>query len=327
MKTLRFISAFTILAYCFTVMLYSCKQKNEEYPPRIWSEYAYTSSTIAYRDISALFIENEHSTWLGSKGNEGLLYNDGYKWTVFEKSNTGINFDSITAITRDGNGILWVSWNGGLATFDGNQWNENSLFKGLCVTSIAVAGIGNIIAGINGEKGGIAELQNNEWTFYTLSNSEIPSGKINSLASDHKQALWLATADNGIVKFDNNKWDIISDSIPLLSSDFTKIMTATDGSIWAGSVASQLTQFYNNTSTLFYTGVSKPITSLVEAGEGSMWCSTFGAGIIKFDGINWTSFTKDNAALPTNDIITMVKNSTGIMFFSIPGGKVLMLKP
>lgn len=325
MKTFRFPFLFLLLVLAWIALLPSCKEKNAEYPPRSWSEYQYKSSTISPREISAILFENEHSIWFGAKGSEGLLHFDGYKWNVLDKDNTGINFDSITALTRDGNGKLWVGWKHGLANYNGNSWQNIDKFNGLLVTSVGVEGIGNIKVGIKGESGGIAVLQNNVWNFYMLSNSEIPSGNINSISSDHDQALWMATSDKGVVRYKNNEFKGMSNGIPLLSQDFTSITLAPDGSIWAGSSASQLIHFYNNTFTLFNTGTSKPITSIVIAGNGNVWCSTLGAGLIKFDGAGWKSFTMENASLPTNDILCLANFDSGNLLFSIQGGKVLII--
>ena len=254
------------------------------------------------------------------------MYKDGYKWSIIDKSNTGIDFDSITAITRDGNGNLWVGWKSGLASYNGSSWQKAVEFDGLRVTSIAVEGIGNVIVGIKGELGGIAVLHDKDWIFYTTTNSAIPSGNINSLLSDHDQALWMATSDKGIIRYKNNEWESMSIEIPLLSQDFNSITMAPDGSIWAGSTASQLIHFHDNTFTLFTTGASKPITSVLVAGAETVWCSTFGAGLIKFDGSGWTSYTISNAKLQTNDIFCLAKFDAGNLIFSIPGGKVLLIK-
>lgn len=326
MKTMRFPFLFFMLTMGWSIMLSSCKEKNDIYPPQGWSEYSYTTASIATREISSIFYENGHSIWFGSKDNRGILYNDGYKWNDFNNANTGINFDSISSITRDGNGKYWVGWKSGLASFDGYSWEKTEGFEGLNVTSVVVEGIGDIKAGIKGTSGGIAVLHNNKWEFYSMSNSAIPSKNVNAIASDHDQVLWMATADKGIVKFQNNSWDNISSDIPLISQEFTCITTAPDGSTWAGSSASQLIHFYNNTFTVLNTGTSKPITAIVATDNGNIWCSTFGAGLVKFDGAGWKSFTMENAALPTNDILCLAKDTSGNLFFSIPGGDVLIIK-
>ena len=325
MNTFRSLILLTLFATSLLVVT-SCKEKNDEYPPRCWSEYSYAGSGISQRDISVIYYENDHSLWLGAKGNEGLLHNDGYNWTVYDNSTSGIDFDSITAITRDGNNKLWVGWKSGLAFFDGDKWQEISQFKGLRVTSVAVEGIGNIRVGIKGKSGGFATMQNNEWHFQTLINSDIQSGNINSLVSDHDQVVWLTSADKGIIRLKNEEWESMSAGLPLLSQNFSPIARAEDGSIWAGSETSQLIHFHNDTYTILNTGTSKPITAIEVSGDGNIWCGTFGAGIVRFDGKNWSGFTMENAAMPSNEIVCLTAASPGYLLFSVSGGKLYLFK-
>ena len=327
MKTTRFPIFLLLTLFSGLAIITACKEKNQDYPPHTWSEYSYTNSGIGLRDISVIFYESDHSSWLGAKGNEGLLYFDGYNWTAFDKSNTGIDFDSLTSMSRDGIGNLWVGWKSGLATFDGNTWKQISLFNGLCVTSIVVEGISDIRVGVKGESGGSALYQNSQWTFYTPANSEIPSANINAMTSDHNQVLWLATADKGIVRLRNGLWESMSNSLSLISQNFTSITLSKDGSIWAGSMSGQLIHFYNDTALVLNTGTSKPISSILIADDNKTWCGTLGAGLINFDGQTWTSFTAENdAELPSDDILYLTKSDPGLMLFSIPGGKVLLNK-
>lgn len=320
-KTLFFLF---LVTWYFT--LPSCKKKNDDYPPRTWSEYSYINSTIPLRDISFIYYESDHSLWLGSKGNEGLLHYDGYKWSVIDKNSSGIDFDSITAIVRDGNNNLWVSWKFGLALFDGSKWQQMDECAGLNITSIAVEGIGNIRVGIKGKSGGIATMIDNEWKFETIQNSDIPSGNINALVSDPLQQLWLATYGKGIVRLINGEWQQMSSELQLLSQNFTTVVKAPDGSIWAGSENSQLIHFYNDTIVVLSTGTSKPVTSIVVTINGDVWCSTAGAGIVRFDGNTWTSFTTKNAALPSDDITYLTEASQGYLLFSTAGGKLNLIK-
>ena len=327
MKRYRFHFLSLMITCCSMALLHSCKEKNVEYPLHTWSEYGYSGSDIPTRDISVICFENDHSLWLGSKNNQGLLWFNGEKWFVYDQLTTGIEFDSITSIVRDGNGLLWVGAKNGLASFNGTTWQKVDALSGFRITSLAVEGIGNIKASIKGSSAGLASLLNNLWSFHTPTNSGIPSTQINAIASDHNQVLWLATSDKGIIRFNNHQWNNISSPYPLLSQHFTSIITAPDGSIWAGSEASELFQFHNDSVTILNTGTSKPITSIIITDDNSIWCSTLGAGLVKFNSTTWTSYSIDNADLPSNDILYITRGASGNLFFSTSGGKLLIIKP
>lgn len=325
MKTSQYLQFLFATIIAFLVLLPSCKEKNDEYPPNIWYELSYTDNGIPLREISTIYYENDHSLWLGAQKTEGLLYNDGYKWITYNHDNTGINFDSITSITRDGNGKLWVGFKAGLASFDGTKWASIDEFKGLRITSVVVEGIGRIRVGIKGKSGGIATLHNGKWIFESPDNSTIPSSLINAMVSDNKQVLWLAAADNGVIKLLNSEWQNISNNLPLLSQNFTSITKSSSGSVWAASDASELIQFKNDIFSIYTTGTFSPVSSIVATNDTNVWCSTLGSGLIQFNGKNWKSYTMLNADLPSDHVVCLAAGNPGTLLFSLPGGRLYII--
>ena len=304
----------------------SCKEKNEEYPPVVWNDFFFNAQHIAARPVSAILNENNHSVWLGSQGGEGLLHFDGYSWKVFDYETTGIDFDSITCITRDGNGLLWVGWKSGLAKYDGTSWTRIGQFNNRIVTSLSVAGLGSLWIGMkSGEfPGGLAYGLDNQWVFDPI--PDFPSTEINALMLDFEQVLWIATQDLGIIKVKNSTWKKASEAIPLITQHGSALALSSDGSIWAAMLSQQLVHFDKSGFTLFNTGTSVQVTGIFSAENGNIWCSTSGAGLLKFDGKNWTSFNMGNARLPSNDVLTLAKGDSGFLLFSLKNGQVLSIK-
>lgn len=317
-----------ILLSTFLIIILSeaCKEKNETYPPQIWAEYPYAEEPVKEREIQTIFYESDHSIWLGSRGKEGLLFHNGYKWTEYNKGNTGIDFDSITCFLRDPNGTLWVGWRTGLAKFDNETWQPVAELEGHCVTGLGSEGIGNMYAGIKGDDFGLAHFENGSWDFFSGSNAGTAGSNTNALLTDNEQYIWLATSDNGIRRGKNGVWEYLTEDLPLLSQNITCMEQAADGSIWAGTDASQLIRIKDNEITILTTGTSKPITAIAFADDQSIYCSTKGAGIIHYSGSAWNAVNSENVALPSDEIITLRKAESGRMYFSIPGGKVILIK-
>lgn len=326
MDTTRILKLLILLAFGWLAIFPSCKEKNEEYPPVEWSEFFFDAKNIAARPVSAILNENNHSVWLGSQGDEGLLYFDGYSWKVFDSENTGIAFDSITCITRDGNGILWVGWKSGLAKYDGTAWAEIAPFSKRVVTSFAVEGLGSLWVGTkSGEfTGGLAHGLDNQWVFNPI--PDFPTTEITALIMDFEQGLWVATQDNGILKVKNNAWEKASEAIPLITQHGSALALSPDGSIWTAMIYQQLVHFRESGFTLLNTGTSVQLTSIFPAENGNLWCGTFGAGLLKFDGKTWTSFNMDNARLPSNEVLTLAKGDNGFLYFSLKNGQILSIK-
>jgi ligand-binding sensor domain-containing protein len=126
---------------------------------------------IAYIDGS--------NSWVIRKG--GLVKFDGINWTIYNKANSGLAYDDVSAIAIDSSGAIWC------ATMD--QW------------------VGKQYGG------GLSKFDGNSWTTYNISNSGLSSNTIFDMKIDKNQNLWLSTSGGGLVKFDRkNTWSIYDQS-------------------------------------------------------------------------------------------------------------------
>jgi len=329
MKRIRSYLFIIAVAYGGLLFLPSCKEKNEVFPPKVWSEYPYSGAAQPKTEITAIFFDSDHSFWLGLKDKDGLLYNDGYAWKRFDITTTGIEIDSVTAIVRDGNNKLWIGSKDGLACFDGLSWSKIAALENKSVSSIAVEGIGNLWVGLKGSTKGVAYLHNNVWTIFNKDNTGgILDSEVNAIAIDRNQLVWFATKDQGIIKRDQyHNWQFMTLYGYIDTVNFSCLATATDGSVWASNAASQLVHFQTGEFSILETGTGKPITSMLFAEDGTLWCGTLGAGLLKFDGSIWKSYTVANADLPSDNVYCLTKGFDGDLFFTTTGGRLLYLKP
>lgn len=305
----------------------SCKELNEDYPPVNWTIFFFESENIPSRPVSAILYEKQNSIWLGCLHNEGILHHDGYGWKIFNKGNTGIEFDSITGFLRDGNGLLWISWKSGLATYDGTEWDMVPELSGKCITSLALEGIGTVWAAIygDGDSGGLARFTNNSWSFFTAKTG-FPSSRITSVTLDDRQNIWAGTSDKGIIKFKSGSWKITDHStISTLSDQINAITTDSQGTVWAVTAASQLVCLNRDEPFLMNTGVPSAIRTIV-AHEGILWMGTEGNGLVTFDGHHWKSYTQANSRLPGDAIIAAAPGPSGNVLLSYPSGEVIQLE-
>jgi ligand-binding sensor domain-containing protein len=257
------------------------------------------------------------------------VHSDGYEWSILDQDNSTIPFDSVTCILRDGNGLLWVSWRSGLASFDGTSWKNIPEMTGKRVTSLVVQGIGIIWAGLDGDQqtGGLARLKDGEWKFYNTVTTGIPSSRIISLAIDHDQCLWIGSADKGITSYNGLEWtEYNPENTGFLPARISCINIDADGNTWAGTSASELIQFTKTGRGILTTGTGKPVTSLVTDKDGMLWVGTAGAGVLKYHAGKWTSYTKENSYLPGDSIIAMAIPPDGKIVASYTDGHLINFK-
>jgi ligand-binding sensor domain-containing protein len=307
----------------------SCKEKNELYPPLPWGYYFFENEQAASRPISAFLIENDHSEWYGSLRTEGILYYDGYTWQEMDNSSVSIPFDSVTSIIRDGNGLLWVAWKKGLASFDGDKWKSIPELNGRRVNGLALQGVGIIWAGIDGDAhtGGLVRFQSGDLKFFTPDNSEIPFSHITSLTIDHDQQLWAGSANKGIAMFNGSKWKTLScEAMGLAPTRINCLVTDMNGNVWAGTESSHIIKFTGSEHITLNTGTGSPITSLAMTMDETTWIGTNGSGILSLSDNNWSAYTKENMHLPGDSILTLGIHPDGRLLVSFIDGHIVYFK-
>jgi ligand-binding sensor domain-containing protein len=126
----------------------------------------------------SIYIDNSGS-WVIRKG--GLAKFDGANWTIYNKSNSSLAFDDVSAIAIDSGGTVWCA---AMDQSVGKQFG-----------------------------GGLSKFDGITWTNYNLTNSGLSSNTIFDIKIDKNQNLWLSTAAGGMVKFDRkNTWSIYDQS-------------------------------------------------------------------------------------------------------------------
>src|ERR1041385_5369380 len=56
---------------------------------------------------------------------------------------------------------------------------------------------------------GLGKFDGTTWTMYDVSNSLLPSNKVQALAVDASNNIWIGT-DNGLAKFDGTNWTVFT---------------------------------------------------------------------------------------------------------------------
>ena len=88
----------------------------------------YTDAQVRVKNCITL--DNFGNKWLGFKL-IGLGKFDGFNWTIFSTSNSGLPSNAVNAIAKAAGNSIWVGTNAGLAEFNGlATWSINTAASG-----------------------------------------------------------------------------------------------------------------------------------------------------------------------------------------------------
>ena len=249
--------------------LYSCTDT-------IWNP----SNVLPGQNVKSLAQDSEGNHWIGTE--EGLVKFDGNTWQVYDTTNSDIPGNGVEFIFVDRGDSLWISIDGqGLTKFTGNSWIPyDTLFPGYGTKNFNA--ITRDSAGVLwfAHNSGLCKLDSGEFTWYNDTNSPVGAEKVNCLAVDSLNQLWIGTIGDGLVRFDGSQWDVFTEDGTDLVDDEIKALTIDqDGFIWIGT-PSGLNKFDGTDWILYHSflpGSSLPsndIRSLHTDQENNVWVGT-----------------------------------------------------
>ncbi|MBS1912085.1 MAG: hypothetical protein JST22_08875 [Bacteroidetes bacterium] len=265
--------------------------------------------------------------WVGTSG-ALVRYQTGIdKSTFFYRANSGLPSNVITAFLSDSARGTWIATWGGLAHFDGVNWQVyntyNSPIPANDLTCLHRAADGAIWVGTY--YNGLARFDGSHWTVYSAESSTLPDNNIYGITTDRKGHVWAGTKGKGVAEFDGTTWVGHSDDNGEISSNYVNdVLTDTSGKVWAAT--SKGVSVYDGTSWWTYdvTNSALPtndIASLALDGQGHVWAATSSSGLAWFDGRNWTAITGDSG-LPDVEVRRMMFGSDGSLWLATSGGLV-----
>ena len=141
-----------------------------------------------------------------------------------------------------------------------------------------------------------------------LSKSD-PNGNLWFVGSIYKDT-WTHGDAYTIYKFDGTKWYNYSPPTSIAYSGCSSIAFQNDGKIWF-TTANNGAYMYNGTSWQQYkTSVFTGANSMTIDNNGNKWFAT-SAGLVKYDGSNWTAFNTSNSGLKFNTVNDLAVDKNG----------------
>ncbi|MDH5366662.1 MAG: histidine kinase [Cyclobacteriaceae bacterium] len=232
----------------------------------------------------------------------------------------GLIHSTITAITEDQRGYLWMgTYDGGISQFDGNtfvNYSDKEGFTGNRIYDIEVDDKNEIWIGC--EKAGLANYNGNKFTFYTKKDG-LKTNKVRSILFTSAGQFWIGTSgginlmkNDSIQEFEYNNLLPEYGVTSLIETHDNKILIATLKGLY----------IYNQGKLDSIKNVDGEgngyIYCLKEDSKGDVWIGTH-HGIAKYDGKSITKYNMGGGA--SHNIIQAIdEDREGNIWFATHGG-------
>ena len=164
---------------------------------------------------------------------------------------------------------------------------------------------------------------------YVTKKDGFSGGRVTGIAEDNEGNLWFATGF-GLNKFDGKSFTVLTEKNGLSNSEIWSLLIDSKGTIWIGHNEG-LSRFNGRdfeNIVIPKTQVKEPntiysdnrIVSIVEDKQGNLWLGTDGYGIIKYDGIDFESFTTEEGLCDNTINELMVDSKENIWIGTFWGG-------
>lgn len=320
-----------VLLICLATGLQSFAQKDIAHFENIGRVDGLAQSTI-----TGILQGNDGFMWFSTA--EGLHRYDGYDLKIFKHDladSNSLSYNHITSIYEDHEGYIWVGmYSGQLDRFNKKtQKFKHYFFKDrenninqYQINCIREDELNNLLIGTDGGGMTVYHRTENRWKIFTEQNSILPSNYVKSFSPEANElGLWIGTI-RGIVLYHQNKFKTFR-SLDAFSNQWvndilhhgSKLYIVTNGQglqIW-------------DTKTDEVVPIPSPrlrganfTTFVMMDGVGSLWIGTNGAGLLKFTGDKYITYSHNpyNYQSVIGDEITVgYQDAEGALWF---GGRV-----
>lgn len=260
---------------------------------------------LAQSTITGILQGEDGFMWFATA--EGLHRYDGYDLKIFKhdlSDSTSLAYNHITAIYEDHKGFIWIGMYSGQLdrfnkkthqfkhfNFNDREGNVNQYQ----INCIREDELNNLLIGTDGGGMTVFHRSDNKWEIFTEQNSILPSNYVKSFSPEANElGLWIGTI-RGIVLYHQNKFKTFR-SLNAFSNQWvndvlhhgSKLYIVTNGQglqIW-------------DTKTDEVVPIPSPrvrgvnfTTFVMMDGVGSLWIGTNGAGLLKFTGDRYVTYS------------------------------------
>ena len=312
-------------------------------------------SLKAARVSSILEDENTGNLWFATES-QGIIRCDrqGRKLQSFT-SQDGLLDNYTLSMLIDSRGNIWVGTQRGISRYDRVDFKNFTEIKGEPLNSVrAIVEDSDQNLWFGTDKGVYKYTEQNLWI---LAENEF-SNSVKVIWEDEEAGeLWFGTVGSGLIRYDGEIFQNFDHSDGLSDNNILSIFRDSRGDLWVGTDSG--VSKYNGTSFEPLTGTeapTDPVRAILEDrnnnlwfatrdavvqyngtnfvfkridgalemfidGGGDLWVGSWVNGLHKYDGKEWTQYTKENDGLASNQI-TWIRENRGNIWFGFQEGGI-----
>lgn len=289
----------------------------------------FTHFRVGNRNVKSILADGE-LMWVGTSGGV-IRYDtktDGYE--LFDNTK-GLLSNGVFYVGKVGPRIAVGTYGGGLSMLDpaSAKWQNYNVPQGLgdaFVYDMIQTRNGDIWiatwSGANRVRGGKLD-DRKAWETFTVENTKggLPNDWVYGLEEGKNGEVWLGT-EGGLARFKDGQWqnwkhsDGLGANYELVKADIK--FDNDPGKASSHHSRQKSEQGLENVNVAYNPNY---IISMAVDGDGVVWCGTWGGGMARFDGKQWTNYTVKEG-LPSNHIFMLHVDSRGELWAGTSDGLV-----
>ena len=231
----------------------------------------------------------------------------------------GLVDDSLMAVYRDPNGIIWFATDVGVSRYDGNEFVNFTTKDGLANNEVMSIYSGSDGVMWFGTMDGVSRYDGNEFTNFTTKDG-LAHNIVTSIYRDPDGMMWFGKS-GGVSRYDGNEFTHFTRKDGLAGNMVRSIYRDPDGVMWFGTNGG--ISRYDGSRFINFTekdGLAhNHVTSIYRDPDGVMWFGTWGGGVSRYDGNEFANFTTKDG-LAGNVVRAIYYDPDGVMWFATHSG-------
>ncbi|MGH9401316.1 MAG: sensor histidine kinase [Terriglobia bacterium] len=285
-----------------------------EYDRRIWQ----TQDGLPEDTIQAIAQTQDGYLWIGTR--EGLARFDGFRFVIFDRSNTpAFGDDSVLALCETKNGVLWIGTEGGgLVRYEHGSFISYNSKQGLTdgfVRAIYEDRLGDLLVGTDH---GLFRLRGGRF-IRVDGQGGLPLISVHAITEDHRGRLWVG--GSGLFVIDRGTVKRIVLDTSAASDQIKSVFESRDGTIWVGTYAG-LYRLQNG--VILHTSFDRDVeANICEDQSGNVWVGWVGGGLSRFHGGGFLTY-RAPGVLPNNTVLSIFEDSGRDLWVGTENGLLRM---